>query len=223
MRRRAVRLRRLLLLMCLILLGGAAWYHEQILSSAGEWLNVSKPLDQPVEYVYVLGGGPRTRPYSAAAIVKSGMAERILLPRPKPDSAAEKGVRPDEVEILRAVILQQGVDDRAIEELPTEVDSTIDEARQIKQFLVQRPQVRIALVTNDFHTRRTRSIFSEELGPLSSQVLLVGTPTDGFGPRNYWKFETGITTYASEYAKFLWHFVQTVSNRVAEIVMRWTL
>ena len=90
----------------------------------------------------------------------------------------------------------------AIEDLDGEVGSTRDEAKVLARFLVEHPDSRIAVVTNDFHTRRVRMLFRRHVSPQQAARLhFVAAPTNGFGPDNWWKLNSGVNTYMTEFAK----------------------
>jgi uncharacterized SAM-binding protein YcdF (DUF218 family) len=172
--------------------------HPLLLPLAGGYLDASTPPHE-VDDVMVLGGGADTRPFVAAALYKAGYAKRILLPAVKqsPDSDAEAG--PSETAVMRRVLLVRGVPSEAIVDLPGEVDSTEDEARSLKRYLADQPERTVAIVTNDYHTRRARWIFRTELGRPDLSVF--AAPTDDFDANNWWRSEEGCALYATEYLK----------------------
>ncbi len=172
--------------------------HPLLLPLAGGFLDASTP-PHPVDDIMVLGGGADTRPFVAAALYKAGYAKRILLPAVKqsPKSGAEAG--PSETAVMRRVLLLRGVPSEAIVELPGEVDSTEDEARSLKRYLDERSERTVAIVTNDYHTRRARWVFRTELGRPDLSVF--AAPTDDFDANNWWRSEVGFTLYATEYLK----------------------
>lgn len=172
------------------------------LGAAGLFLNVSEA-PRPVDAVLVLGGGVDTRPFVAAALVKKGLAKRVLLPSVKPTQDAVDGTHPDEVTITRKVLLARGVPEECITVLPGEVNSTEDEANVLNRILQSQPGITVAVVTSDFHTRRARGIFRAVLGARIKQVHFVAAPTDGFGSSDWWQCEEGTCTYLNEYAKLI--------------------
>jgi hypothetical protein len=46
------------------------------------------------------------------------------------------------------------------------------------------------------------------LGERAAQVHFVGVPLDGFDETNWWHFESGFSTYLSEYAKLAFYFLR---------------
>src|SRR5687767_11663060 len=55
---------------------------EAILSRAGAWLDVGQQLVR-TDFVLIFPGGPDTRPYVAAALLKGGHAEEALILKTK--------------------------------------------------------------------------------------------------------------------------------------------
>ena len=172
-----------------------------ILRSAGQWLDVGEDLKAPVDYVYVLGGEASTRPFLAAAIYRAGYASTVLLPETKPLPADDGEEIEPHHSLMGAVLLSRGVPDSAIICLPGPVDSTEDEARALAKFLESNPNLTVAVVTSNFHTRRTRLVFRRILTENRSQLHFISCPTDGFGAENWWKYKEGVLWYSLEFAK----------------------
>lgn len=174
---------------------------SQLLASLGGWLNVGETLREPVDYVYVLGGDASTRPFLAAAIYRAGYASDVLIPRSLEPAEADDARMPTEEELLQRVLALRGVPETAIRRLDGAVSSTRDEARALAGFLAERPEATVAIVTNDFHTRRTRLLFCRAIPGARDRLHFIAAPTDGFSPGNWWHFKDGVLWYVGEYAK----------------------
>jgi uncharacterized SAM-binding protein YcdF (DUF218 family) len=194
-------LRRIVL--AVLLAGVVVAYNQRhsLLTAAGRSLNVSSPLQEPVDYVMVLGGWPSTRPFVTAEIVRAGLAEKVLVPRFEESDEVRKGIVPSENEAIRQVLLRSGVAPDAIVLLDSVVDSTQSEARVLAEFLNQHPGAHVAVVTSDYHTRRTRLLFSRACGNRAGNLRYIGAPTDDFDASNWWQFECGVVNYLTEYLK----------------------
>jgi uncharacterized SAM-binding protein YcdF (DUF218 family) len=59
----------------------------------------------------------------------------------------------------------------------------------------------VAVITSDFHTRRTRMLFGRACRPHAANIHYIGAPTDSFDGTNWWMHETGFVYYANEYLK----------------------
>jgi uncharacterized SAM-binding protein YcdF (DUF218 family) len=180
--------------------------HPWLLPLAGAHLDVSTP-PHAVDDVLVLGGGADTRPFVAAALYKAGLARRVLLPTVRSSPESADGAVPAEHEIMRQVLLKRGVPSEAIELLPGEVSTTAEEARALRQYLDEHPGRRLAVVTNDYHTRRARWIFRSEIGDRAADVAFFAASTDDFDAHDWWQSETGFKRYCDEYVKLLAYLV----------------
>jgi uncharacterized SAM-binding protein YcdF (DUF218 family) len=174
----------------------APWF----LGWAGRFLDVSEP-PRRADYVFVLGGGPETRPFAAAALLRAGLARRALFATVKLSPEAEDGLWPADHEVTRRVLLARGVRPADIVIFPEECDSTEDEARVLACFLEAEPEATVTVVTSDYHTRRTRLLFRRALGPQQGRVHFVAAPVDGVDAGNWWRTEKGLVVYVNEYFK----------------------
>ena len=183
------------------------WEHPRLLSYAGRWLNVSAPLNSPVDDVMVLGGDLKVRPLVAASIFRSGMARRVLIPQVTASEDVIDRILPPNHEIVRQVLLRSGVPTDAIIVLPEVVDSTAQEAARLAAYLNEHPSRRVAIVTSNYHTRRTKWVFMSACKNHSTNLSFVGAPTDGFGPADWWRYEPGLVEYTAEFLKLVKTFL----------------
>jgi len=173
----------------------------RLLGAAGHWLNVGSPLDERVDDVMVLGGEASTRPFVAAALIRAGLASQVLVPKSAEPDEIDAASLPPHHEIIRQVLIRSGVSRDAIVLLPTTVDSTDEEARCLADFLAKHPTHSVAVITSDFHTRRTRMLFRRACRQYSAKIHYIGAPTDSFDGTNWWMYETGFVYYVNEYLK----------------------
>ena len=176
------------------------------LVDAAEFLNVSNPPSR-VDFMMVLGGGSDTRPLVAAAWVVRGKASAVLVPTVKTPPELVDGTTLPDHEVIRRVLLAEGVRNEAIVLLPGECATTRDEAEALAAFLDSNSNVSVAIVTNSLYTRRARSIMYARLGKDSNRVYFVGAPTGHFDATNWWKTEEGFQAYATEYFKLIAHWL----------------
>ncbi|HEY2253041.1 MAG TPA: YdcF family protein [Planctomycetaceae bacterium] len=174
---------------------------EPLLCGLGRWLNVAGRLEQPVDAVFVLGGGASTRPFVAVEMLRARLAGQILISNVERTSENLDGLLPEEEEITRQIVLRSGIPAEAIVVLSTEVGSTAAEARVLATWLQAHPAARVAVVSSDYHTRRARILISRACGANAGRVVYIGAPTDGFGPNNWWHSEAGLVSYLTEYLK----------------------
>jgi uncharacterized SAM-binding protein YcdF (DUF218 family) len=199
--------KRIVLVLFLIGVLSACSQRHALLSAAGRILNVSTPLKEPVDCVMVLGGWANTRAFTAAEIMKAGLARNVLLARFHEIGATRDDIYPSEDDLIRQVLIQSGVSPDAFISLDRVVNSTQDEARCLADFLTLHPGVRVAVVTSDYHTRRARLLFSRACSPGTANLQYIGAPTDGFDASNWWQYETGVVNYLTEYLKLARDYV----------------
>lgn len=178
-----------------------------VLPPLARYLDVS---DAPrkVDYVLVLNGDPETRPFAAAALVKAGLAQTVLLTPQRlalESSSVREGSMPSELQILKAILRARGVGESAIEVLPAEITNTADEANALAAFLDTQPMATVAVVTNTYHTRRARRTFARRLGDAAERVSFLGVPADDATQDDWWRTARGCTTYLTEYGKSLYY------------------
>jgi len=186
----------------LAVLAGLYLARGAMLPLAARWLDVGvRP--QPADFVMVLGGGIDTRPFAAAALVKAGLARRVLVSCVKhPPAALADSVPADEV-IVRRVLIARGVPEESIAVIGQGNASTYDEARALRTLFETEPNARVLILTSEFHTRRARWIFREMLGSRRSQIAMVSTPSEEFRVDEWWRTEEGFVTIVGENVKFL--------------------
>lgn len=178
------------------------WSRASWLTWSARFLDVADPPPR-ADCVMVLGGGSDTRPFVAAEWFLRGKTSALLVPTVSvPPELVEGAILPDH-EVIRRVLLAQGVPPQAITLLPGECSSTRDEARALAAYLTSRPGVSVAIVTNSLYTRRTRSIMRRQLGANAQRVFFIAAPTDRFDPTNWWQLEEGFQCYATEYVKLV--------------------
>lgn len=178
-----------------------------LLPPVATFLDVSEPPTQ-VDYVLVLNGGPETRPFVAAAMVKAGLVNKVLLTTASATADTKSGILPPEHDIVSRVLLARGVTEEQIHIIPGQIASTYDEANALARFLESNPANSVAVVTNDFHTRRTRSIFWRVLGDPSFDLRIVSAPVDHINADNWWHSAAGVKIYTTEYCKSLYYWLR---------------
>ena len=83
----------------------------------------------------VLNGGENTRPFAAAALVKAGWAQRVLVAEVAPTPAVSDLILPPHHEINRQVLIKRGVPAENVVILPGKAATTRDEAKALAAFL----------------------------------------------------------------------------------------
>jgi uncharacterized SAM-binding protein YcdF (DUF218 family) len=161
-----------------------------------------------VDYVLVLGGDAETRPFAAAALVKAGLAQQVLLTKTIELPETEDQATLHERDVMQKVLKKRGVPEDRINVLPGEVTSTFDEARTLAAFLREHPESSVAIVTNGFHTRRARWIFRRQLPDAADRLHFLSVPRDGVDEATWWQTDAGLALYLGEYCKFAYYWVR---------------
>ena len=175
-----------------------------LLPAVARWLDVGET-PQPSDCVMVMPGDENTRPFVAAAIVKAGLAERVLIPELMISPEVEEGILPPWHEVIRRVLRHRGVPEEDILILAGESDSTFGDIRALGAFLDASPEARVMVVTSDYHTRRTRWTVTRLLGERSGRVTFVSAPTEAFCLDAWWQVEEGFMAVVGEYLKLTYY------------------
>jgi len=168
------------------------------------WLDVGTQ-PQRADCVMVLLGDEDVRPFVAAALLRVGLARRVMVARCRTPADMLQGGAPPTHEIVRRVLLLRGVSDDQILILRERVDSTYEEAKALNAFLRREPNVRVTVVTSFYHTRRARWVFNRVLGARARQVSLVSAPADKCRPDNWWQVDDGAKVILAEYLKIAFY------------------
>ena len=190
------------LLLCLAAISLIYATRRHTLSAIGNWLDVGEDPDR-CDYVMLLNGDPETRPFEVADLYRRGKAERVLI-----TSVNDSGLslEPKVHEVARLILTKCGVPDNRIDFVDSRCGSTFDEAKTLERFMTEHPDATFYVVTNTYHTRRSRWVFRNVLGARMSRVSLVSAKTDAFHAGNWWKHEEGFVLYISELLKSVFYF-----------------
>lgn len=176
-----------------------------ILMAFADWLDVGS-LPEASDYVFVLGGGEETREFVAAALLKSGLAKKILVPRDDSGPQEESLIYPSMQEVIRRILVYRGVPLERIATLDRAVSNTHDEALALSEFLRTSPDAKLTVVTSDYHTRRARWVFRRVLGKDANRLSFVSAPSDEFDRDEWWCSEEGFNEITGEYLKLTYYF-----------------
>jgi len=196
----------LLVALCFIAIVAALCWatYPRLLRAAANWLDVGES-PRRADYVMVLNGGEDTRPFAAAALVKAGWARRVLVAAVAPTPPVLDRIIPPYHELNRQVLIRRGVPAADVVILPGAAATTYDEAVALAAFLQKRPHARVLVVTNDYHTRRSRWVFARVLADRAGQVSFVSAPTDEFPIDRWWRSQLGFLAITTEYLKLAFY------------------
>lgn len=128
-----------------------------VLRGAGAYLIVADELE-PAKAIVVLSGGTETRMQEALNLYNEGFGDLIIL--------TETGEEIPGFEMLhsfdmRIQLMNNGVPSGNILVTSIEVSSTLEEAKAVLDLLKRRQISSAIVVTDPYHTRRTRIIFND--------------------------------------------------------------
>jgi uncharacterized SAM-binding protein YcdF (DUF218 family) len=170
------------------------------LPMVGRWLDVGE-VPQKNDFVMILNGDNRTRPFAAVDLFRQGYADKILVTSVK--TKERHTAEPITHKYVRLILQSCEVPESKIVFVDSQCRSTFDEAQALRKFLAGQPEgTRVGVVTNEYHTRRTRWVFRRVLEDQMSYVQLLSAKTDFFDATNWWRHENGFVWYLSEFFKF---------------------
>jgi len=184
---------------------------EPLLRGVGEWLDVGVP-PQPADAVLVLPGDQNARPFVAAAIVNSGLAARVFVPKVERSPSVLEGVTLPSDEQIRLVLLARGVPENKIILLEGHSTSTVNDLESFRRILDRSNIQRVLVVTSHYHTRRSRMLFARYLGNRIDRVSFVSAPTDDYRLDNWWKTQEGFQDISTEYVKLVYYWLRDGSG-----------
>ena len=170
------------------------------LKAIGHWLDVGQPARR-VDAAWVLNGDSDMRAAAAATLIRDGHADRVVVTTVRSGVDESPTAIPVDAQVM-AILQACGVADSQIERIDAQCLSTFDEALAVDRWLDEHPAATVAVVTNDYHTRRSRWVMDRATGG-SERVCMFAAATNGFSAVNWWRNEDGFILYLGELLKFI--------------------
>jgi DUF218 domain-containing protein len=165
---------------------------------AGSILIVDSP--QPSDIIVVLAGETDVRPAHALQLLQQGYAHRVLIDVP----AEAKIYKFTQLQLAEEYI--QGLPQAsAIGICPIHGLSTRDESHDVEKCLSREQGSRILIVTSDFHTRRSLSIFHHEVPNRTFSIAAARDATQ-FG-EHWWTHRQWSKTCVDEWLRLIWWYL----------------
>ncbi|MCJ7622089.1 MAG: YdcF family protein [Anaerolineaceae bacterium] len=169
----------------------------------GGFLIVADPVAQ-VDAAVILSGGDSTRIYEAAELYEERYINYVIL--------TETGVEVPEwgtsySNLMRFEAIESGIPANAILITEQHVDSTIDEARAARKLMQIHNLHSIIVITDPFHTMRTRLIFRNEFKESGISVLIRPVRNHWYRSDSWWLSLRGWQTTISEYIKLFGYVI----------------
>ena len=175
-------------------------FHPILFQTVAKTLVIDEPL-VPSDYIVVLGGGLLTRPFKAAELYHQKMARKIILFSHCVNIAVHQGISISHDELNVKVLVHSGVNPDDIYFIEKPVQSTFDEARQLKRFIENLPVNNVIVVTTKEHTRRTKWVFDQWFDDDNINVMISGADHENYSELNWWKSDVFFLTYFHEMIK----------------------
>ncbi len=195
-----LRVKTLVVLVALAACGGILARSETVLPGLCRWLDVG---EAPVcaDHVFVLPGDETYRPITAAAVFKAGLAENVLIPETDANADVRDGLKPQTADVLRRILLHRGIPRDKVLCLTGASRTTFEDATALSAYLETRPDDRVIVVTNAYHTRRARFIFRRVMGDTADRLQFVAAPNPGFAEKTWWQNRSSANAVLSENVK----------------------
>ncbi|MEJ5340845.1 MAG: YdcF family protein [Thermogutta sp.] len=193
-------------LVVLGVVGGLAAAHQWWLPHLASWLDVSGPVRR-ADYAMVMGGGVENRPVLAAVLYRKRWVDRILISEIRPIPSRTRPLIPAEHELTKALLMRLGVPEDRIVLLQGNHAATFHEITSLRDVLAESPSVRVIIVTDSLHTRRTAWSVRHLLGPMADRVTFVGAPSERYDLRRWWQSGDGFFMVTSEYLKLFSYWI----------------
>jgi Uncharacterized conserved protein len=189
---------------------------------AGTWLVREDPLEK-AGAVVVLSGGLPNRALAAAEIYRQGYAKEVWLTQPLHPRAAMEELRlpyAGEEEYNRMVLIERGVRPQDVRVLKPGISNTADELRAVAESLDQRPGTAAIIVTSRAHTRRVRALWKKISQGHSGSVLVRASPEEPFDAAHWWRTTNDALTVVREYLGLLNAWAGLPLNHAKETAQR---
>lgn len=102
--------------------------------------------------------------------------------------------------------VKEGIPTDRIYVTPATVSNTVEEARAVRALAAERDQDSLIIITDPFHTLRTRIIFRKELQGSGISVQVRPVVGHWYRSNTWWKTSEGVQITTQEYLKILLYY-----------------
>ncbi len=175
-----------------------------ILVGLGRYLIVSDPI-KPANALVVLSGD-MDRIAEAASLFKNQDADRVILTETgQPSDNGE--IETPSTQAKRLDALHEGIPEESILITSARSSSTLDEAKAVLSLMKDKYMTSCIVVTDPFHSRRTRKIFSDVFRNSGITVMVQPVTDNWYHARTWFLSWQGWETTLSEYAKYIGYLI----------------
>jgi hypothetical protein len=179
-----------------------------LLMLAGEFLTVDTRLER-ADVITVLSGNDNVRLEATAKLYKEGYAETILLTNTG-RTYSELNLPYSQLQVEK--LIEMEVPEGAIHLMDFEAKNTGQEATGIIEKMVELRANSVIIVTDAWHTRRTKIIYSDTFSNTGMFVQYYGAASPNFHPKLWWLSAGGWQDVAGEYIRILGYFIKRDTN-----------
>jgi len=172
-----------------------------VLVGLGKYLIVSDPL-KPASTLVVLSGDSGGRMVETASLYNKQFAEVVILT--ETGSPSDNGeIETPSTQAKRLDALHEGIPEESILITPSQSTSTQDEAKAVLSLMQAKNMTSCIVVTDSFHSRRTRAIFTDYFRGSGITVMVHPVSNDGYHASTWFLSLQGWKTTVSEYIKYI--------------------
>jgi uncharacterized SAM-binding protein YcdF (DUF218 family) len=174
-----------------------------ILWLSGSILIIADPLTK-TDAVAILSGGDQTRVLEAVKLYKDGVTNEIIL--------TETGIILPEwnatySSVVKLELVDSGIPENAIVITEHQVASTEDEARAIWKLMNTRNLGSVTVITDPYHSLRTRLIFQDEFEGSARLFYVHPVRNHWYRSNTWWLSLKGWKATVVEYIKLVGYFL----------------
>jgi uncharacterized SAM-binding protein YcdF (DUF218 family) len=164
---------------------------------AGGYLIVSDPVGKSSAVVMLSGGGEE-RLSAAGALFKQRTATYFIITE---TGEPYSGSAQDVSSITADKVAQLGIKKDYILITRGQSLSTVEEAKAVLSLAGKRHLTSLIVVTDNFHTRRTRMVFEDTFKESGITISVSPAKTGWYTPWTWWMTSEGRTAFFQEYVK----------------------
>jgi uncharacterized SAM-binding protein YcdF (DUF218 family) len=175
-----------------------------ILTALGAILIVSDPIEKKADAVVALSGGD-DRLVEAARLYQNKQADLIILT--ETGEVLPKFGKYSEIKRFDA-ILTLGIPSGAIMVTEKTVNNTEDEAHVVRKLIQPMNLKSLIVVTDPYHTLRTRMIFDNEFRNTNISIMVHPIPGHWYKSTTWWTSSAGWQATFGEYIRIFYYLVR---------------
>jgi len=162
-------------------------------------------LPTKADAIVVLGGAAQDRSFEAARLYHAGLAPTILVMNSELRATDSLGLTIPEAELVRRLLLTNGVPLEAVHTAGTNLTSTFEEALTVKRWSEASHATSFLIPTGSFHSRRVRWVFHKTFKDTARLTVVSISPEEC---QDWWKKEGSMIDFQNEVIKFGFYLVR---------------